>query len=290
MSEIKKFFKSRWEDGYIAEIDFSQLEIIALAQLSGDQNLINDILSGRDLHCARAAELAGIPEKEFVDRYKKGELQAIELRRLAKAFSFQLQYGAGANSMAHKNKVGKRLAQDFIDNYYTRYPDVREWQDSVMREVESNRDWDGETRTANGYPAGMGLYYSITGRMYEFKEYDNKWRPGETSFSPTQVKNYPVQGFAADIVIVALGKIYRFLQNSDKLANDFIMINTVHDSILFDVKDKETLDYGLKKLVYIMENMPQYMKDIYNIEPVVEKLKVDVEVGKNWMEIEKYAL
>ena len=77
---IKACFKSRWEDGYIMEVDFSQLEIVGLAILSGDDVLRDDILSGRDMHRWRAAELWSIPESAVTPKQ----------RTTAKALSFQL--------------------------------------------------------------------------------------------------------------------------------------------------------------------------------------------------------
>ena len=91
---IKDCFISRWgSDGYLMEVDFSQLEVVALAILSGDPVLKDDLLSGRDMHRMRAAELFGIPEASVTD----GQ------RQLCKQLSFQLQYGAGYKSMAEKN-------------------------------------------------------------------------------------------------------------------------------------------------------------------------------------------
>lgn len=290
MSEIKKFFKSRWENGYILEADFSQLEVICLAQLSQDETLIADILSGRDMHIARAAQLFSIPESDFIRDYKLGNAQRIEQRRLAKTLSFQLQYGAGAASMAKKNKIKKVLAQEFISNYYSRYPKVLSWQAQVEKEVRESRIWDGESRTESGLPSGTGRFKSITGKLYIFHEYDNKWRPGQVDFSFTQMKNYPVQGLAADIVALILGVVFRKIKTNPKLRDSFLMINTVHDSILFDTKDKETLELGARLVRETMENAPKYIEEAFGFKFVIPKMKVDLEAGKNWMEIEKYEI
>lgn len=285
MSKIKKHFTSRFEDGWIVEADFSQLEIICLAQLSQDKQLIDDILSGRDMHCVRAAELFNEPEASFVAQYNDKNPIRVYQRKLAKALSFQLQYGSGARNMAKTNKVAQQTAQNFIDNYYNRYPAVREWQRRVAAEVEKSRIWDGVRRTDSGLPAGTGQYKSVTGRIYTFYEYDG-WKKGQVSFKPTQMKNYPVQGLAADIVGLVLGLIYRALANAD-IFDDFLMVNTVHDSIIFDSKD-ESLDEGIEIVQSIMENAPKYMKETFGIDFFTDKMKVDVEIGRNWMEITKY--
>lgn len=81
---IKSCFKSRWRDGYIMEVDFSQLEVIGLAILSGDEILADDIMMGRDMHTVRAAELWGIPESKVTSKQ----------RQTAKYLSFQLVIAA----------------------------------------------------------------------------------------------------------------------------------------------------------------------------------------------------
>lgn len=80
MSDIKDMFISRWKDGVILNADFSQLEVIVLAILSNDTQLKDDILSGKDMHVVRAAELFGISEA----------LVSKKQRKIAKAFAFQL--------------------------------------------------------------------------------------------------------------------------------------------------------------------------------------------------------
>ena len=129
MSEIRKYFDSRFTDGHLMEFDFSQLEVIVLAHLSQDKQLMQDIIDGVDMHTANAAKM--LNKSEF-------KVTASE-RKLAKRFSFQLQYGAGAKSMAKSNGVGIQFAKDFIEAYYGRYPRVKEWQDeniAAVRQLE----------------------------------------------------------------------------------------------------------------------------------------------------------
>ena len=287
MSDIKKYFESRWPLGYIVEMDFSQLEVIVLAYLSQDKQLIDDILSGRDMHCVRAAELYGVSEALFVREYLAGDKAREAQRKLAKAFSFQLQYGAGPTSMAKSNNVSVKIAKEFIENYYNRYPRIKEWQDELAAEVQMTRRLT-KAHTATGFPAGQGFHRSETGRIYVFNEYDNDYKPGHTRFSSTQMKNYPVQGLAtADIVPMILGKIYRRIKTEVDLHNRFLMINTIHDSIIFDVSDKGTLDKGVPIIKEVMENAPKYLKSQFGMDFNLP-LKVDVEYGKNWLEMEKY--
>lgn len=274
MSQIKKYFTSRWEDGYLLEVDFSQLEIYVLTHLSQDKVLIKDLLSGADLHAISAELLFG-----------SGFTPA--QRKIAKQLSFQLQYGAGAASMAERNRIPKAIARKFIDEYYNRYKGVREYHNDMITRVKMHRQ-AGDTHTEKGYPAGESTYISSSGRRYCFIEKDSPdWLPAtKTSFSPTQIKNYPVQGLAtADIVPLAVGKIYRWLKNSE-YSEDALLINTIHDSIVLDCKTLDILKEVYYTISKIMENTPQYLKERFNIDFTLP-LKVGGEYGKNWMEMTK---
>ena len=116
VSSVKQYFISRWEDGYLLELDFSQLEVVVLAILSGDKQLQADLRAGKDLHAISAEALFG-------PGFTSGQ------RKIAKQLSFQLQYGSGAKNMAVTNNIPLQTAKRFIRNYYTRYTQVKEWQD-----------------------------------------------------------------------------------------------------------------------------------------------------------------
>lgn len=280
MSDIKDMFISRWEDGVILNADFSQLEVIVLAILSNDTQLKDDILSGKDMHVVRAAELFGIPESSVHKNQRK----------IAKAFAFQLQYGSGAASMAAKNNVTVELAKQFIDNYYARYPMVKMWQDDIASQVLANRVPSGKYTPA-GYPRGESTIQSPTGRRYTFLEYDAPaWaRTKDPRFSPTEMKNYLVQGTAtADFVALFRGQVYRRLLGEEWLGN-VVAINTVHDSVMFDCK---SLTYAKQLAIMLVEEagkLPSLIEKVWGMK-VDLPLPIDVEVGPSWGRLEKLKL
>ena len=289
---IKKCFVSRWgNDGYIVEADFSQLEVIGAAEISGDPMMRKDILDGIDSHSQSAAWLN--PEYSYEDirgGYLDGDVFFTKLRKNAKAPRFELQYGAGATSIAENNKISIEAAQGFIDRYYQRYSVLKDFQDRVMATVQKSRVPTGE-HTPRGNPQGIGTYISQTGRIYAFLEQDAPsflQRKGVlTSFSPTQCKNYPIQGFATgDIVPEVVGRLMRRLQVSYKLREKCLMINTVHDSIIFDVHKSE-LNLACRQIKTIMEDAPVWMKQRFGIE-ITLPMNVDVEYGTNWYELKQY--
>lgn len=278
MSEIKECFISRWpETGVILESDFSQLEVVGLAALSQDGALIEDLLSGRDMHRYYTAARLKIKEEEVKPKD----------RTFTKRMTFQLQYGSGAKNMAKKLGLDIKECQDFIDAYYGRYHEVKKWQDRVMEEVYASH-MPTDRLTPAGYPQGQGVWESPTGRRYTFFEQDPpEWMKDRTpNFSPTQMKNYPVQGSAtADIMAVFRARLYRRLLSSP-LRGHVLLINTVHDSIMADC---ETREYALelaKLNAEVAASLVDVMAETWGfICPV--PFKIETKIGPRWSELEK---
>lgn len=261
----------------ILEADFSQLEVIGLAALSNDPVLIDDLLAGRDMHTYYTAERLKIPESEVTP----GE------RRKTKRMTFQLQYGAGADGMARKLEMTKEETKAFIEAYYTRYKRVKEWQDEVVEAVKRSRK-PSERVTTSGLPAGRGQYESLSGRLYTFYEQDPPAWLGkkDPNFTPTQPKNYPVQGFATgDVMAVFRAAVLRWwLAEHDR--EFYLPNNTVHDSIMFDCYN---LDYALKvrdAVAAIAEALPEQIENLWGIQCPVP-FKIESKGGPNWAEMHK---
>src|SRR4030042_4351472 len=90
-----------------------------------------------------------------------------------------MQYGARAKGLALKNNISLATATRFIANYYNRYPEVDVWQKGVMEKVKKSRTIIPDRHTDKGFPQAAGMYKSITGRIYTFREYDNPYYSGE---------------------------------------------------------------------------------------------------------------
>lgn len=275
MSKIKDCFISRYKNGVICEADFSQLEVIYLAHITKDPQLVRDIKLGLDMHIVRAAELFGVPESAVTSTQRK----------TAKAFSFMLQYGAGAAHMAEETGHSKQVAETFIANYYARYPEVRAWQQRNIREVEK-QSTPTTKKTPLGYPRRESTLVSETGRRYTFLSGDApEWmkRDGKyTTFKPTEIKNYPIQGGATgDIVPMVIGKINRWLVKTGYI-DKCKLIATVHDSIVLDIHPDliYTITTGVKET---MESAPQLYKQNFGVAFDLD-LNVEVTYGPSWGE------
>jgi DNA polymerase-1 len=268
--DIKKVFVSRWgEDGVIVEADYSQLEMIELAILSNDPQLQHDILTGTDMHNA-------LFEAMYRRRMRPEE------RKKFKRCSFALVYGAGPGGIAAQGGISKEDAKKFIDTFYSRYEGVRSYHQSILAEAAIKREYHGLKDAATGLPMGEFTYTSeYTKRRYWFKEYPTDW--GTINFSPTELKNYMVQGGATgDKVPLAVGMLFRVLRNHDTLKDKCLLINTVHDSVMFDVQ-KNALTHALLVIKQTMESVPEEYERVFGYKMPLP-LKVGVSIGPNWLD------
>ena len=267
---IKQIFTSRYKDGVIVEMDFNQLEVVALAHVTKDLQLIHDISSGADIH----SELY----KGMFGRYPTKEE-----RKPFKARTFQLIYGAGAKAISKQAGCSIDEAKKFVDVFYGRYPSVGKWHKEFAIEVESKGtyelDEDGFREKTKTY-----ILNTETGRKFCFKEYhsDSTWSTRTYNFSPTELKNYPVQGLATgDIVPMMLGVMFRLLKGRD----DVKMVNTIHDSLMFDVKLSAADDF-VKGMTELLQNTHVYFETIFG-KPLALKLNAGASVGVNWYEMKE---
>ena len=267
---IKKIFVSRWgSEGRLVEADFSQLEVVALAHIARDLQLCKDISSGVDIH----SELY----KNMYGRYPTKEE-----RKPFKSLTFGLIYGAGVKTLATNAGIDMVDSKRFIDTFYTRYPSVKKWHEGFYEKAEAL----GEHLTVSGateIPRTF-KYRSETSRCFLFKEYYNKssWSTRDYTFSPTELKNYPVQGLATgDIVPMMLGVLFRKFINRD----DVLLINTIHDSVMFDVKTK-SVDLFVKEVRDELGKTHQYYKATFG-KPLALKLNAGVSVGLNWYDMKE---
>lgn len=267
---IKKTFVSRYKGGVLVEFDFSQLEVAILAHVTGDKTLISDIVSGKDIH----SEL-------FYDMNKKRPTD--EERKWFKRLTFGLIYGAGPTTLAENAGCDFSVAKKFITTFYTRYPEVQKWHYTMQ--IQANRcGLHDKSATGEHELARTWRWASPTGRIYVFREYKNTYHlDREYNFSPTELKNYPIQGLATgDIVPMMLGVLFRKFVNRTGVC----LVNTVHDSIMFDVSPEAIASGLLKEVTDVLNNTHMYYEKTFE-HPLALKLTASASVGTNWFITEK---
>jgi DNA polymerase I-like protein with 3'-5' exonuclease and polymerase domains len=271
---IKAAFRSRYKNGKLIEADYAQLEMVALAYLSGDARLTADIQLGLDMHTELFRDMHGrAPTSEERKRFKRQ--------------AFGLVYGAGAAKIAEGAGVSVAEASEFITTFYARYPDVKEWHED-MYEIVTDRGIHTGHLDTDGTPIRTSVYESCTGRHYVFREYDApEWmkerlhKPLLKTFSPTEVKNYFVQGLATgDIVPLAVGQLYRALYASNLKGTR--LINTVHDSVMLDSPDYEAAQAAVLTR-QVLKNTPAAFEKVFG-KPFPLPLNVGVSWGPNWLD------
>ena len=267
---IKRIFTSRFgSEGSLVEVDFAQLEIAALAHVTRDKQLIKDIMTGTDIHSALFKEMYGYtPSKEE--------------RKPFKSLSFGLIYGAGFKTLAENAKCSVDSAKKFVKTFYDRYPSVKNWHDSFK--AKADKEAEHLVSKEGVDKARTFIYISETGRQFYFKEYfdHGRWNARDYDFSPTELKNYPVQGLATgDIGPLMLGILFRKFVNQEGIK----CVNTIHDSIMFDVKD-EVKDQFIKEIMNELGKTHEYFEATFG-KPLALKLSAGVSVGKNWYDMKE---
>lgn len=287
MTQIKECFVSRFDGGKLVQFDYSQIEVVVLAFLSGDANLKQDVRDGMDLHCKRLAYKLGETYDVVKRLYDGGDKTIKAMRTEVKGISFKRSYGAGATSIAKSMGISKEDAEDFIRREEELYPSVVEYQNRCYDAVKRSRT-PSIKRSPSGLPLGSGRLLSVTGRRYCFYEYESKYKEKTASFSPTEVKNYPVQGLAGELLRIAYGDVAERLISDPDLYEHAKLVNTVHDSIVLDVDARHPdILRSVVALVHdAMINVPTRFGQLFDVEFDLP-LRVEVEIGDDLFNVEK---
>ncbi len=274
-SKVKEMFSSRFgESGRIVEVDYSALEVVALASISGDKNLLENLLAGTDMHCYRLAGALGESYESVVEkcnnqshpehkRYK-------QLRTDIKPKAFANQYGATAEGIAHATGCTVEEAMQFKETELKLFPESSVFAELYIRpevertglEAKMEREQDPETGVWKYYRRGYfrakgGTCYSFR----QFQQWDKESRKEYYDYKPTQMANYWCQGEASFIVQAACGRVIRELQRLNFAEGLVIPINTVHDAIYLDCATEELAkEYGALVRT-IMEETPKWLTE-----------------------------
>jgi DNA polymerase-1 len=209
---IRKAFKPK--PGYVfVSADYSQLELVILAHLSGDPGLTEAFRSNQDVHSKTASLIFDKDESEVL---------ASE-RRIAKTINFGVMYGMSAFRLANELGIPQAQAKEFIRKYFQRYSGIKSFIDQTVKETESR----GYTKTLLGR---QRLIPGITSK--------NKM---EKMSAQRIAVNTPIQGSGADIVKTAMLKIQRELAKSKF---DASMLLQIHDELLFEVAEKDAEEFS----------------------------------------------
>ena len=231
----------------ILTADYSQIELRLLAHFCGDEQMIAAFAEDQDIHARVAAEIFKVPESEVTGQQ----------RRVAKMVNFGVIYGISPFGLAVRLGISRKDGEQFIDDYFARYPKVLAYQDSLLRKA-----------------AEVGYVGTVLGRRRTFalarSDVTSPYR-GRTSAAREAI-NMAIQGSAADLMKLAMLAVHRRLK-ADKL--EAKMLLSVHDELVFEVPPDE-----------VPEVAGAVRDEMTGAMPLRVPLKVDVAAGPNWLEVD----
>ncbi len=237
---IRKAFVPNYE--YILGADYSQIELRVLAHMADVKSLKEAFHNKIDIHAKTASDIFHVPL----------ELVTSEMRRVAKAVNFGIIYGISSFGLGENIGIRAVEAKKFIDTYLETYPGIKEYMDSTIEHAKEKGYVTTMFNRKRYIPELKNTVYTIR-------------QSGERI-----ALNTPIQGTAADIIKLAMVKVYKAFKENNLKSK---MIIQVHDELIFDTAEDE------------LETVKQIVTDVMdNVCELTVPLSIDINYGKNWAE------
>ena len=237
---IRKAFVPTFD--YILGADYSQIELRVLAHMANVSSLKEAFNNKLDIHAKTASDIFHVPL----------ELVTSNMRRVAKAVNFGIIYGISSFGLAENVGIRPAEAKNFIDTYLQTYPGIKEYMDSSINHAKEKGYVTTMFNRKRNIPELKNTVYTIR-------------QSGERI-----ALNTPVQGTAADIIKLAMVKVYKAFKDNNLKSK---MIIQVHDELIFDIPKEE------------LEKVKEIVTDIMdNVCELSVPLTIDINYGKNWAE------
>lgn len=239
---IRKAFVSK--EGYkFVAADYSQIELRVLAALSKDENMLDAFKHGIDIHTKTASEVFDVDLEDVTKRQRSD----------AKAVNFGIVYGISDYGLSKDLDISRKQAKAYIDNYLESYPSIHQYMEDIVKDAKEK-----------------GYVETIFNRRRYVPELNSK-NFTIRSFGERIALNTPIQGSAADIIKVAMVKVYQRLK---KEKMDSKLILQIHDELIIEAKDSEVE----KVKTILREEMESAV--VLDVDLIAE-----VEVGESWYEV-----
>ena len=237
--KIRSFFTAEGNNS-IVDADYSQIELRVLAHISNDKTMIQAFKDHIDIHKVTASQVFNTPIDEVTP----------QMRLHAKAVNFGIVYGISEFGLAKNIGTSRKEAKMYMDNYLEKYSGIHKFMQDIVKEAKEK-----------------GYVSTIFGRRRYIKELEDK-NKNIVQFGERVAMNTPIQGSAADIIKLAMNKIYRVLKEK-KLKSKLIM--QVHDELIIEAVPEE------------IDTVKEIMKDtMEHIVSLNVPLDVDLNDGKSW--------
>jgi len=240
--EIRKAFVPRDKNHVILSADYSQIELRIMASICGDENLTKAFIEGEDIHRRTAALVFQVDPKDV----------NADMRRKAKEVNFGILYGLGPFGLKSRLGITQTEAKNIIDSYFNSFKNIKKFMTDSVKNAQKK-----------------GFAETLYGRRRFLKNINSNNRVVR-QFEERVAINMPIQGTAADMIKLAMIKIFRELE---KRKTKTKMVLQVHDELVFDAH-KDELDDLLPMIKELMENaLP------LNVPVIVE-----TGIGDNWLD------
>ena len=214
--QLRKVFVAGSEDKVLVGADYSQIELRVMAHMSGDEELIDAFSGGHDIHKETAAKVFGVPLDKVTP----------QLRSNAKAVNFGVIYGMSGFGLAEELTISRKQAEQYIKDYFERFKGVKRFMDKQIADCKAN----GFVRTLYGRKRDI---HEINASQYMVRQLGERL-----------AMNRPIQGTAADIIKIAMIKVYDALQEKYPSAK---LILQVHDELIIECSRRDA--EGVAKLL-----------------------------------------
>lgn len=216
--------------------DYSQIELRIMAHITGDEALLEAFTRDEDIHARTAATMFSVPIEKV----------SPQQRDMAKRINFGIAYGMSSYGLSQWAKIPRKDADQFIQSYFTSYPGVKAYMERIVRQAKE-----------------QGFVESLMGRRRYFGKLDSR--------AEREAINMPIQSSAADLMKLAMIRLYEQIQAGSLKAD---MLLQIHDELIFEV-DQDRAESSAKIIKKTMESVME----------LAVPLKVDVKLGRNWGEV-----
>ncbi|MEL6836808.1 MAG: DNA polymerase I [Bacteroidota bacterium] len=225
--KVREAFVPRDEDHILLAADYSQIELRLIAEISGDEAMLEAFQTGQDIHRATAARVFDTPYDE-VNRDQRGQ---------AKTVNFAIIYGAGSQNLSQQLGISRSEAKELIETYFSRYPGLKNYMEDTVKYAREN-----------------GHVTTMLGRRRKLRDINSKSSLARSNAERMAI-NTPIQGTAADMIKIAMLNVQKAIQEQGLQSK---MILQVHDELVFDVHKDE-----LERIKPIIEeNMKNALPDL----------------------------
>lgn len=230
----------------LVSLDYSQIELRLAAHLSKDIKMMEAFNQSRDIHTITASYIYNISEERVTS----------SMRRQAKILNFGIIYGMGDKAFAESAGISLDKAKIFRKEYFSNFSGLKNYLDFSLEKAKKL----GYAETIFGRKRFLPLLGSF----------------GRTAREQERIAlNMPIQGLAADVIKIAMNKIYKFIKNN-RLEEQIKILLQIHDELILEAKSE-----------IIKEVSPHLQKIMEEAVKLEVPLKVNIKIGKNWGEMKE---